>query len=161
MTRLLAFAPLLLAGCVQPDDAPSLARRPIESRDLNAPPAEPAPVQAADPALRSEIGSLVDKAEAGQRSFAALLPRAETAASNAGAEGSESWVAAQQLLSALEAARTDTTSALARIDALVVEKVAAKSDIGLAELQQASERVGALADAQQASIDAVKARISR
>ncbi|HEV2567813.1 hypothetical protein [Sphingomonas sp.] len=161
MKRLLALPLLLAAGCAQNAIAPSLARRPIESRDLNAPPAEAAAPAAADAALAREIATLVERAEAGQRAFAALLPRAQSAAANAGADGSESWVAAQQLLSALESSRAETGAALAGVDALLSARVQARSDAGLAELQAAAQRIGALAEAQQDVIDSLRARISR
>jgi hypothetical protein len=161
MRSLVPIALLLAAACAQNGDSPSLARRPIESRDLNAPVPEAAPAAAAEPALQDELAALVERAEAGQRNFAALLPRAHSAAGAAGAEASESWIAAQQLLTGLESARAETTGALARVDALLSERVLGRSDAGLAELDAAAQRIGALADAQQASIDAVKARISR
>jgi hypothetical protein len=161
MKSLLPLALMLAAACADTGSAPSLARRPIESRDLNAPVPEAAPPAAADAALQQEVATVIERAEAGQRAFAAILPRAQAAAAAAGAEASESWIAAQQLLTALESARTDTTAALARVDALLGERVLAKSDAGLTELQAAAARIGALAEAQQASINAVKARISR
>jgi hypothetical protein len=161
MKSLLPLALLLAAACADTGNAPSLARRPIESRDLNAPVPEAAPPAVADAALQQEIATVIERAESGQRAFAALLPPAQSTAAAAGAEASESWIAAQQLLTALESSRTDTTAALARVDALISERVLAKSDAGLAELQAAAARIGALADAQQSSIDALKARISR
>ena len=152
---------LLVAACAQDSAAPSLARRPIESRDLNAPPPAPVPPAAADASLQGEVATLVERAESGERAFAALLPRARAAAAAAGPEASESWIAAQQQLSALESARAETGAALAQVDALIAERVLARSDAGIAELQAAAARIGALAEAQQDAIDGVKERISR
>ena len=161
MKRLVPLALLLATACAQAGNAPSLARRPIESRDLSAPPPEPAPAAAADPTLKRELTTLLERAEAGQRAFATLVPRARAAASAAGAEASESWIAAQQRLTELESARADTSAALARVDALLSERVLARSDAGLVELQAASQQIGALAEAQQSALDAIKGRISR
>ena len=161
MKSLLPLALLLAASCALEGDAPSLARRPIESRDLNSPPAEAAPPAPADAGLTAEIAKLIAQAEAGQQSFAAALPRAQAAAAGAGPEGSESWIVAQQSLSALETARADTSAALARIDALLAERVQARSDAGLAELQAAAQQAGVLAEAQQAAIDAMQQRLNR
>lgn len=162
MARVLLFAPLLLAGCADSAGVgPSLARRPIESRDLSEPVPEAAPPVIADAQLRSEIEGLLNRARVGERDFAALLPRMEAAASAAGAQGGESWIAAQQLLSALEAARGTTSSALGRLDALLAERVLAQNEAGLAELQTAQQEVAALADAQQRQFDRLQARINR
>jgi len=162
MLRALLLAPVLLAGCAQSAGVgPSLARRPIESRDLREPVREAAAPTAADAQLGGEIEGLVNRARVGERDFAGLLPRAEAAAASAGAQGSESWLAAQQLLSALEAARGTTTSALGRLDALLAERVLARNEAGLADLQAAQQQVAALAEAQQRQFDRLQARISR
>ena len=162
MLRALSLAPLLLAGCAQSAGVgPSLARRPIESRDLSEPVREAAPPVAAEAQLSSEIEGLVNRARVGERDFAALLPRAEAAAAAAGAEGSEGWLAAQQLLSALEAARGTTTSALGRLDAMLAQRVLARNEAGFADLQSAQQQVAALAEAQQRRFDRLQARISR
>jgi len=162
MLRALLLAPVLLTGCAQSAGVgPSLARRPIESRDLSEPVREATPPIGADAQLGGEIEGLVNRARVGERDFAALLPRAEAAAAAAGAQGSESWLAAQQLLSALEAARGTTTSALGRLDALLAERVLARNEAGLADLQAAQQQVAALAEAQQRQFARLQARISR
>lgn len=162
MHRCLLLASLLLAGCAESGSVgPSLARRPIESRNLGEPAREATPPVAADAQLRSEIEGLVNRARTGEREFAALLPRTEAAARAAGAEGSESWIAAQQLLSALEAARGTTTAALGRLDALLAGRVLARNEAGFVELQSAQQDVAALAEAQQRQFDRLQARINR
>lgn len=158
----LLIAPLLLAGCANSADVgPSLARRPIESRNLSEPIREATPPVAAEAPLRSEIADLLIRARTGERDFNALLPRAEAAASASGSEGSESWITAQQLVSALEGAREATTGALGRLDALLAQQVLAQNEAGLAELQSAQQEVAALAETQQARIDSLQAQINR
>lgn len=116
--------PLVLVACARTGgDFPSLAPRPIEQRSdaiETSPPTPPAPT---DPALRADLDRLLKKARDGESAFAALLGPTERAVS--GARGalpsSEAWVTAQQLLSALDAARAETASALAELDSLYVD----------------------------------------
>ena len=161
MRRAFILALLILPSCAPSSGGPSLARRPIESRDLAEPVAvESAPV-ATDPELAAQIDGLVNRARVGERDFFALLPRAQAAASAAGTQGSESWITAQQLLTALEGAREATSNALTRLDALLAARVLAGNDAGLAELQSAQRDVGALSEQQQQRFDQLQARINR
>jgi hypothetical protein len=161
MRRLILLAVLPLAACAGGTAGPSLSKRPIEAVPLSEPRAEPAAPEPADAELSGRIAALLAQARAGQSAFAAALPRAQEAARAAGAEGSESWVAAQQLLSAAENARTPTTRAVGELDALIAARVQAGSDAGLAELQAAQAEIAGLAEEQQRAIDAVRTRISR
>jgi hypothetical protein len=162
MRRALPLALLLLAGCAQSAGiGPSLGLRPIERRDLSEPVAAAAAPVAADAELNSQIEGLRNRARLGGREFDALLPRVQTAAVAAGAQGSESWIAAQQLLSALEAARAPTSDALGRTDALLAARVLGRQEAGLAELQAAQQEIAELSEAQQNSLDRLQARINR
>lgn len=161
MRRLLFLAAFALPGCAASDVGPSLARRPIESLDLSEPVREPAPEPAASGELARDLAALLQQARAGEREFGTLLPRATTAAASAGAEGTESWIAAQQLLSALEGARAGTRTALTRVDSLLAERVLAGDDAGLSELQAAQQEIGTLDARQQAEFEALRARVSR
>lgn len=162
MRHALPLLLLSLAGCAQSAGVgPSLARRPIESRDLSEPDGTATPPAPADAELQAQIEGLRDRARTGAREFDVLAPRAQSAAAAAGAEGSESWIAAQQLLSALESARAATTDALGRIDALLAARVLAGNDVGLSELQAAQREMAELAEAQQDRLESLGARISR
>lgn len=161
MRTLIVLTPLLLAACADGTVGPSLAKRPIESRSLQEPVREAAPAPPADTGLQSQIDEQLNRARAGQRDFSALLPRVQASASAAGAEGSETWVAAQQLLSALETARGEATAALGRLDALIAERVLSGQDSGLTELQAAQREVNSLADQQRDAFEAVRARVNR
>jgi hypothetical protein len=123
--RRIAFAGLaaaLLAGCVSQGPFPSLAPRPAESEDWTGEPARAAPAVADDPALRARIAALLDEARAGARDFDADFGPAERAAAQAGAEGSDSWIEAQQAISRLEAAGARTGEALAGLHQLRLER---------------------------------------
>jgi hypothetical protein len=161
MRSIVALAPLLLAACAGNSTGPSLAKRPIESRSLEEPVREAVAPAPADAALRALIDEQLDRARRSQSAFAALLPRVQSAAADAGSEGSESWIAAQQVLSALEGARAGTTGALGRLDALIAERVLAGEDAGLAELQAAQREVAALADQQRDIFESLRSRVSR
>ena len=137
---LLAIASL--SGCAAQGDYPSLAPRAAE-RGLaggSAPapclvPEEPtrtagtdAPSPpASDPALRARIAELVGAARAAQTEFASILPGAERAVGRAGATGSEAWVAAQQEVSRLAAARSRTADALSELDSLGIQRSAERT----------------------------------
>lgn len=160
--RCLLLLPLLvLAACAGSTAGPSLSKRPIENMPLTEPQVEVSPPPVADPALRTRIESLVAQAREGQGAFAALLPRARQAAASAGAEASESWIAAQQLLSAAEAARAPSTRALGELDAIIAAQLQRGSDEGLAELQAAQAELAPLVQEQQRAIDDLRERIRR
>ncbi len=160
MRHLVLAVPLILSACAGQTTGPSLAKRAIESTSLSEPQVEAIAPAAADADLRARIEALLVQAREGQSAFAAILPRARSTAESAGAEASESWIVAQQQLSALEAARAPTTRALGELDALLVARLDAHADAGVVEIQAAQVEAGALADAQQRDIDALRARIS-
>jgi hypothetical protein len=160
---------LVLSGCAQQDGAfPSLAPRPIESR--SADPVAPTPVPAdtgADPALAATLARLASDLAAAERGFADALPAATRAvgAASGAAVGSEPWVAAQQMVTVLEAAHGPAVSALAEIDSLYVARIeaiaAGKESGGEEALQQAQAGAAASVLDQRARIDGLKARLSR
>jgi hypothetical protein len=163
--RLLAAFALFLSGCAgAPQSYPSLAKRPIESAPVAeaAPPAAPA---AADPALRQEIDRNVAQADKGAAAFDAAYAKADkaVAAARGSAVSSDTWVAAQVAISALEAARNDSVSALASLDTLYVTRSNSVADGkaagGLAEIDAARTAALALVDQQNDRIDAMKARL--
>jgi hypothetical protein len=168
----------LLGGCATGGDFPSLAPRQVE-RDLTGGSApircpgteiEAAPVQQAearpapvnpDPQLGARVAELLTAARRGQSDFAAALPAANRAAARAGAAGSENWIAAQQQISRLEAARTRTVDALAELDALAIRR----SDVPVAEADYqavlaAAEEVRRLSEGQQAELARLGGRIT-
>lgn len=160
MQRLLILAPFLLPACAGEAVGPSLAKRPVENGTMADPVREVAAPAPAGANLRNQIAGLVTRAKAGDSAFAALLPKARSAAAGAGAEGSESWIAAQQLLSALEEARAPTTQSLSELDALVTARLN-NGEEGLVELQAADAEVAGLVESQQRTFDSLRGQISR
>ena len=113
---------LVLAGCVSQGPFPSLAPRPAESEDWTEEPVRTAPAVADDPALRARAAALLDEARAGLRDFDADFGAAERAAAQAGSEGSDSWIEAQQAISRLDVARGRTGEALAGLHQLRLDR---------------------------------------
>lgn len=143
-----------LAACaVAETNPPSLAHRDVEGI-LDQPMRAIAPAASAnDPALASRIGELVAQAEVGQRDFAAALPSAQSAVQRArgAARESEAWIAAQLAISALDGTRSETTTALGELDAILGAQTAGGALAETDRLTEAREQVLALYDAQNAS----------
>lgn len=161
MIRLMIFALLLLPAIPAIAAPPSLAKRPVEDRSMAEPVRQATPPAPADAALQAQIAGLVGKAQGGQTAFAALLPQASRAVSTAGAQDSESWIAAQQLLSALEDARAPSTQALSELDSTIAVRLNGGAEAGIAELQAADTQVAALIQGQQRELDSLRSRLSR
>jgi hypothetical protein len=106
-----------LAGCVTGGPFPSLAQREGETLPIEEPVRTPAAV-ADDAALHARIEALVAQARHGMDAFDAAYGPAGRAAAGSAPEGSDRWIAAQQAISRLEAARAETTEAAAELDRL-------------------------------------------
>jgi hypothetical protein len=166
---LLSSLALLLTGCaagVADNSAyPSLARRPVETRDYETPAVAPAP--AAPAASDADLSRYAALAASGTASFDNGYPAAErlARAASGAAVSSESWVAAQAAISGLESARNDSVSALAALDTLYTERVNAIADGKLAGSVDAIDaaRAQALAavDSQNDRLDALKAMLAQ
>ena len=119
----------------------------------------PGPV---DRTLAGRLSQLVAQARAGSGGFDSAIDQARRAAAAAGAPQSESWVVAQQALSAAVAARTPVTRALGDIDELAANALATRGGLGpadLAAIESAAAEVGAIDGRQAAAIDALQARL--
>ena len=158
------LVPLLVAtACAAPGPYPSLAPRPAEKAYAEAGEERQPTPQPDDPALAAEVDGLAAAGRAGAEDFEAALPGAEAAASAAGGPGSDSWVEAQQAVSRLEAARARTTSALADLDALAVDRAKAGT-LGPGDgerLRAATARLQAIADAQSKRLWRLEERLNR
>ena len=152
---LLALGSLALAACsASLPDAPGLGPRPIERRPILPPDAASEPQTAATPALASRLAALVADAKAGharfekeQGGFTAALARARGAA-----EGSEAWIAGQEALSALDAARGPARDAANAIDALRVDPAYAGAE-DRAAIEAAAAQVAQIAAAELQAAD--------
>jgi hypothetical protein len=149
--HILLFATLALGACAANDgDFPSLAPRPVEQRS-DAEPVAPAVAPApADSAMSADLRKMLADARKGDGDFAAALPAAEraVAAARGAAASSEAWIAAQTQLSALDATRAPTASAMTAIDSLYVS---------LADRASKDAALGGIADAAatQSEIEAI------
>ena len=171
---------LLLAGCMVSGSSPSLAPRAVEREYSNAPPPtgpcrlqgdgcfeggsdeRPAPPPLADDVqLRTKVEALLSSARAGQAAFARQLEATGASVSRAGAQGSDGWIAAQQALSRLEAARAPVVDALTEFDALTLARsTQPTSESDRALLASGLEEVRRLADAQGAEVERLRAALA-
>ena len=155
----------LLGGCSRGKlTPPSLAPRAAETIDPRLPVEHVIVQRPVDAALRARLSVLLSNARAGEAAFRSALGPAAHAASVAGTPHSEGWITAQELLSALEAARAATPKALSDIDALAGETVKASGGIAAADLaaiQASADEAGALNRHQVAEIATLSARIGR
>lgn len=152
-----------LAGCAGPQrEPPSLAPRAAEAIDPRVPVPE-TPVQTqASADLVQQLGALVAEAIAGDAAFQAAAASAERAAASAGAPESESWIVAQQALSAAVAARAPVTRALGEIDALAasrIQRLGGISAADMAAISAASTRLADIDAREAATIDRLQARL--
>jgi hypothetical protein len=162
--RLLPLASLLtVAACTAPAvNAPSLAPRAAEAIDPRLPIPEAAPSGPASPALVARLDTLVGQARQGDAAFQAAAGEAERLAAAAGDPQSESWVVAQQALSAAVAAREAVTQALGDIDGLGSTELASKGSVSPADqaaLAAAAATVGAIDRRQADLIDRLQRRL--
>ena len=167
LRRLLPSLALFLSGCAQTlTGYPSLAKRAVENAPVAEPVAAPAPVEA-DPALQAQVDRLSAQAQAGSAAFDKAWPAADRAARAAAgaAVSSERWVAAQLAISALEAARNDSVSALASLDTLYVERSNAvaegKARDGAEQIDVARRAALGIVDSQNDRVDAIKGRLAQ
>src|SRR5206468_6281191 len=118
MRRLALIAMLALAACSTTGGPyPSLRPRAAEAIDPRAPVVSPMNDRPVTPALAAHLAELMGEARAGDAQFEPAAAEAEHLAASAGAAQGESWIAAQQALTAAIAARKRTTTALGDIDA--------------------------------------------
>lgn len=158
---LLALA--LLAACTTPaSNAPSLAPRAAEAIDPRLPIADTVPAGPASAALVARLDALVAQAQAGDAAFRPVADEAERMAAAAGGQQSESWIAAQQALSAAVAARAPVTTALGDIDALGSTELETKGGVAPADqaaIAAAAARVGTIDRRQAALIERLQRRL--
>ena len=151
-----------MRGCAAPTGYPSLAPRAAEGIDPRVPiPDAPSP-GTVDPQTAAALARAVAAARGGVAEFDRLARTADALAAAAGPRQSESWIAAQQALSALGAQHGVTTNAAATIDAIAAEKIDATRWLvpaTRAAIEAAAAEVGAINDAQSATIDRLGARL--
>ena len=101
------------------------------------------PPVAPDPAFRRRVSALLERARSGDQAFERSYVRAAALARAAGAVRSDSWIQAQEAISRAEAARVETTSALADLDALAADRATVPTNeadhAALVEARQSAE----------------------
>ena len=162
--QLLPLLPsLALAACSAPGGPyPSLSPRAAEAIDPRVPVVRPINDRPASAELVARLDSLVAMARQGDERFVPAAEIAQRLAGTAGPPQSESWIAAQQALSAAIAARAPTAAAVGDIDSLGAGKLAAAGGIAPNDLQAINEAaavVGAIDQRQSDTIAAIQARL--
>ncbi len=147
-------------GCSPEGTFPSLAMRPEERLVAVGEPRRERIDPASDPALRGRANALLAQGRSGMRSFEASEAEAERSTRGAGATGSESWISAQLQLTRLEAARNETTTALAELDRLSAARAdQATNSADFAYIEEAKAELERLAADQQARLDRIRSRV--
>ena len=164
MRRPLFVTLLALGACSAPGGPyPSLRPRAAESIDPRLQPPSPINDRPVATALASRLAALVEQARAGDAAFEPAAAAAERSAAAAGAPQSESWIVAQEALSAAIAARKPTALAEADIDGLGATALQMNGGIAPSDLkaiQAAAAEVAAIARTQTARIAALQRQLS-
>lgn len=154
---------LAMTACAAPSGpAPSLAPRAAEAIDPRVPVAGAVVPRPVDPALASRLSDLVGQARGSESAFVVAAGEAQRLTDAAGAPQTESWVIAQQAVSAAVAARAPTTRALGDIDGIAATALAQQGGIAPADLtaiESAAAEIGAIDRRQAEAIDAIQRRL--
>lgn len=154
---------LLVASCSSPGGPyPSLQPRAAEAIDPRVPVTRPMNERPASAELQARLAALVEQAQAGDAAFGSAISQSERLAAGAGAPKSESWIAAQESLTAAIAARKATATALGDIDQIGATTLQTKRGIApndLAAINRAAALVGALDQRQADRVNAVQKRL--
>jgi len=163
MRRLTWLPFILLSACSAPGGPyPSLQPRAAEAIDPRIPVVRPVNELPASRGLPAQLSALVDQARSGNGAFDSAASEAERLAAGAGAPQTESWIAAQEALTAAIAARKATAQALGDIDEIAATALQNQRGIApndLAAIQSAASEVASLDDRQAARIDAIQKRL--
>ena len=163
MVRFATLLSLLIAACATPRAGESsLAPRAGEALDPRVPIPGDIVAGPADPALAASIARLMAEVRAGDAAFAAAAVDAQRLAAAAGPPQSESWIEAQQALSALVAARAPVAKATADLDGLAAARLAASGGMlpgDLAAIEAATTEAGAIGEREASTIDRLQAQL--
>jgi hypothetical protein len=154
---------LFVSACSAPGGPyPSLQPRAAETIDPRLPVARPLNDKPVSSELADRLAALVGQARGGSGAFDKAADRAERLAATAGAPRSESWIAAQQALSAAVAAREPAARAAGDIDAIAASALQNKGGIAPADfeaIKQAADVVGTIGTRQAARVAAIQRRL--
>ena len=113
-------------------------------------------------ALAARLAELVALAKGGEAAFAPLAARARELANAAGPPRSESWIAAQEAISAAIAAREPTARPIGDIDALggtALQTQGGLSPADLTAIRQAGDEVAAIDSRQAETIQSIQQQL--
>jgi len=157
------FLVLVLSACATPGGPyPSLQPRAAETADPRLTVDRPLNDRPASPVLTSRLAALVAQAHEGDAAFESAAADAERLAGAAGAPQSESWIAAQEALTAAIAASGPTHAALADIDGIGASALQTQGGIApteLAAIKSAGAEVAAIDRRQAERIRALQQRL--
>ena len=163
MRRTALLPLLLLSACAAPGGPyPSLQPRGAEAIDPRLPVVRPLNDRPVSAELAARLGALIDQARSGDLAFESAASAAERLATSAGAPQGESWIDAQQALTAAIAARRATATALGDIDAIAANALQRQGGIApndLAAIKDAQSVVGSLDRGQAERIKAIQRRL--
>jgi hypothetical protein len=163
MRGLILLSIVAVTACSTPGGPyPSLQPRAAEAIDPWLPVVRPINERPVTAALATRLAELVSQARNGEAAFDAAAAAAEKLASGAGPAQSESWIVAQEALTAAIAARKPAANALGDIDALgatALQKQGGLAPNDLAAIQDASAEVAGIDSRQAARIDAIQKRL--
>jgi hypothetical protein len=155
---------LALGACAAPGGPyPSLQPRAAEAVDPRVPVVRPLNERPVSATLAARLAALVEQAQSGDAAFDGAMTSAERLAASAGAAQSESWIAAQEALTAAIAARRPTATALGDIDEIAATSLQTNRGIApndLAAIQRAAAEVGGLDRRQADRVDAIQKRLA-
>ena len=141
---------------------PSLQPRSAEAIDPRVPVPGAVNDRPVNPALASRLAGLVGQARSGDAAFDPLVDEAERLAAAAGDPQTESWVVAQQALSAAVEARGPTVRALGDIDGIGATMLQTQQGLApadLAAIRNAGAEAGAIDQRQANRIAAIQRRL--
>ena len=158
MRNLLLISATLLSACASRGGPyPSLQPRAAERIDPRVPVAKPINNRPASTVLAARLASLVEEARSGDGAFAKAAADAERLAISAGLPRSESWIAAQEALTAAVAARKPTATALTDIDEIGAAALQTHGGIAPNDLAAIGRAAGEVAELDQVQANRIKA----
>ena len=141
---------------------PSLQPRAAEAIDPRLQPVRPINDRPVNQALASRLAALLDQARSGEAAFEPAASQAERLADSAGAPQSETWIIAQEALSAAISARKATALAQSDIDALAARTLQTQGGIApndLKAIDSAASEVTSISRSQTDRIGAIQRRL--
>jgi hypothetical protein len=163
MRRTALLSILALTACSAPGGPyPSLQPRAAEAIDPRVPVVRPINDRPVTAGLAARLAALVDQAQSGDAAFDGAASVAERLAGGAGPPRSESWIAAQEALTAAIAARRPTATAMGDIDeigATALQNQAGIAPNDFAAIKSAAAKVGAIDSRQADRVASIQKRL--